>query len=86
MEIPTPDGIVANILRLTDEVTIDLIVHPHDAALVRAAVDGRPDRFHYRVRESHMMMPGRMVVVDKSALLGVSTIGGEITGVDQPPV
>jgi hypothetical protein len=67
MEIPTPDHITAEVLRLTDELTIDLIVHPSDVERVTESAKGRARQF--RVIASEHVMPGKMICVDKTAPL-----------------
>lgn len=79
MEIPTPDHISAEVLRLTDEMTIDLIVHPSDVERVTESAKGRSRQF--RVIGSEYVMPGKMICVDKTALLRRrNSISGSVTG------
>lgn len=81
MEIPAPGDIAAEVLRLTDEPTVDLIVHLPDVDRVRAAIDKRPDRFQFRVVQSEHLSPGKMIVVDKSDLLRRrNSISGSVAG------
>lgn len=81
MEIPVPGHISAEVLRLTDEPTVDLIVHPSDVDRVRAAIDNRGDRFQFRVTQSEHLLPGKMIAVDKSDLLRRrNSISGSVAG------